>query len=112
MPLSPDEIIARLSDLYGMPHWVPHHDPVSELVLTVLSQNTSDTNSGRAFNRLRQHFDGTRQLPTFPSRAPVVGLDRVWVHPRGRLRGARVEASPAARVASDHLPLVATIDCR
>jgi endonuclease/exonuclease/phosphatase family metal-dependent hydrolase len=62
--------------------------------------------------RLRQHFDGTRQLPTFPSRAPVVGLDRVWVHPRGRLRGARVEASPAARVASDHLPLVATIDCR
>ncbi len=61
--------------------------------------------------RLRVHFDVTRQLATFPSRAPVVGLDRVWVHPRGRLRETRVEASPAARVASDHLPLVATIDC-
>jgi len=61
--------------------------------------------------RLRAHFDVTRQLATFPSRAPVVGLDRVWVHPRGRLRETRVEASPAARVASDHLPLVATIDC-
>jgi endonuclease/exonuclease/phosphatase family metal-dependent hydrolase len=61
--------------------------------------------------RLRRHFDGSRQLATFPSRAPVVGLDRVWVHPRGHLRGTRVEASPAARVASDHLPLVATIDC-
>jgi endonuclease/exonuclease/phosphatase family metal-dependent hydrolase len=60
--------------------------------------------------RLRTHFDGTRQLPTFPSRAPIVGLDRVWVHPRGRLRETRVEASPAARIASDHLPLVATID--
>jgi endonuclease/exonuclease/phosphatase family metal-dependent hydrolase len=34
----------------------------------------------------------------------------VWVHPRGRLRETRVEASPAARIASDHLPLVATID--
>lgn len=61
--------------------------------------------------RLRAHFDGTRQMPTFPSRAPVVGLDRVWVHPRGRLLQTRVEMSPVARVASDHLPLVATIAC-
>ena len=61
--------------------------------------------------RLRAHFDGTRQLSTFPSWAPVVGLDRVWVHPRGCLLQTRVDASPAARRASDHLPLVATIDC-
>jgi endonuclease/exonuclease/phosphatase family metal-dependent hydrolase len=61
--------------------------------------------------RLRAHFDVTRQLATFPSRTPVVGLDRVWVHPRGRLREARVDTSRAARLASDHLPLVATIDC-
>jgi endonuclease/exonuclease/phosphatase family metal-dependent hydrolase len=61
--------------------------------------------------RLRAHFDATRQTPTFPSRAPIVGLDRIWVHPRGRLRETRVEKSPAARLASDHLPLVATIDC-
>jgi endonuclease/exonuclease/phosphatase family metal-dependent hydrolase len=61
--------------------------------------------------RLRAHFDVTRRVATFPSRAPVVGLDRVWVHPRGRLHETRVETSPAARLASDHLPLVATIDC-
>jgi endonuclease/exonuclease/phosphatase family metal-dependent hydrolase len=61
--------------------------------------------------RLRAYFDATRQVPTFPSRAPVVGLDRVWVHPRGRLRETRVDASPAARIASDHLPLIATLDC-
>ncbi len=60
--------------------------------------------------RLRAHFDATRQLATFPSWAPVVGLDRVWVHPRGHLRETRVDASPAARRASDHLPLVATVD--
>jgi endonuclease/exonuclease/phosphatase family metal-dependent hydrolase len=60
--------------------------------------------------RLRAHFDVTRQLATFPSRAPVVGLDRIWMHPRGHLREARVDASPAARLASDHLPLIATID--
>jgi endonuclease/exonuclease/phosphatase family metal-dependent hydrolase len=61
--------------------------------------------------RLRAHFDVTRRVATFPSRAPVVGLDRVWVHPRGRLHETRVETSPAARLASDHLPLVATVDC-
>ncbi|HXK34839.1 MAG TPA: endonuclease III [Dehalococcoidia bacterium] len=50
------EIIARLGDAYGIPDWRPHHDPVSELVLTILSQNTSDANSGRAFARLLQRF--------------------------------------------------------
>jgi endonuclease/exonuclease/phosphatase family metal-dependent hydrolase len=59
--------------------------------------------------RLRGHFDGTRQIATFPSWAPVVGLDRVWIHPRGRLLQTRVDASPAARIASDHLPLIATL---
>jgi endonuclease-3 len=31
-------------------------DPVEELVLTVLSQNTSDVNSGRAFEELRRRY--------------------------------------------------------
>ncbi len=39
-----------------MPEWRPHHDPVAELVLTILSQNTADTNSGRAFVRMMEAF--------------------------------------------------------
>ena len=54
--LSPDEIVRRLSVLYGEPVWRPHGDPMTELVLTILSQNTSDTNSGRAFMRLVRRF--------------------------------------------------------
>ena len=50
------EIITRLDDAYGVPEWRPHHDPTSELVLTILSQNTSDANSGRAFVRLMEAF--------------------------------------------------------
>jgi len=50
------EIIARLDDAYGIPEWRPHRDPLSELVLTILSQNTSDSNSGRAFVRLLDAF--------------------------------------------------------
>ncbi len=52
MPLDPAVIIQRLAVLYGMPVHRPHGDAVAELILTVLSQNTADTNSGRAFTRM------------------------------------------------------------
>jgi endonuclease-3 len=55
-PLSPDEVVERLSALYGRPEWRPHGDAMAELALTLLSQNTSDSNSGRAFSRLLQRF--------------------------------------------------------
>ncbi len=42
--------------MYGIPEWRPHGDPVAELVLTILSQNTADSNSGRAFARLLAAF--------------------------------------------------------
>ena len=53
---SADEIMDRLRLLYGDPEWRPHGDAMAELVLTLLSQNTSDTNSGRAFSRLLQRY--------------------------------------------------------
>jgi endonuclease-3 len=55
-PYAPDEVVQRLQALYGAPEWRPHGDAMSELVLTLLSQNTADTNSGRAFSRLLQRF--------------------------------------------------------
>jgi len=47
---------------YGHHRWRPHRDPVSELVRTILSQNTSDVNSNRAFARLRERFPSWEQL--------------------------------------------------
>lgn len=46
-----------LNDEYGYPTWRQHLPPVDELVSTILSQNTSDTNRDRAFERLRERFD-------------------------------------------------------
>ncbi len=54
--LSPAEIVARIEPIYGLPPWRPHGDPMAELVLTLLSQNTSDRNSGRAFVRLLERY--------------------------------------------------------
>jgi endonuclease/exonuclease/phosphatase family metal-dependent hydrolase len=47
---------------------------------------------------------------SFPGTWPVVPLDRIWVHPYARLRRVFAHATPASRVASDHLPVVADID--
>ena len=47
-----------LGELYGEPESRPHGDAVAELVLTVLSQNTSDRNSGRAFVQLMRRYEG------------------------------------------------------
>ncbi len=49
-------IINTLGELYGMPQIQPHGDALSELIMTVLSQNTSDKNSGRAFIQLLRNF--------------------------------------------------------
>ncbi|MEA3406513.1 MAG: endonuclease III [Chloroflexota bacterium] len=46
----------KLLDYYGEPQRKQQRDPLDELVVTILSQNTSDTNSGRAYESLRERF--------------------------------------------------------
>jgi endonuclease III len=46
----------RLRAFYGRPRNEPHHAPLDELVLTVLSQNTNDRNRDVAYARLRARF--------------------------------------------------------
>ncbi len=48
-------IAARLHDYYG-PIAVQRRNPVEELVLTILSQNTNDTNRDRAYASLMKRF--------------------------------------------------------
>jgi endonuclease III len=49
-------ILRKLEQTYGLPRWNPNHDPLGELVATILSQNTSDVNSDRAFAALRTAY--------------------------------------------------------
>jgi endonuclease III len=66
MLLTPKEIIDLLASQYGELPQRPRRDPLDELVLGVLSQNTSDVNSGRAFAELER---------TFPSWQAVLEAD-------------------------------------
>ncbi len=55
-PLSIAEITRLLGKEYGRLKWRSHRDPLDELLLTILSQNTSDHNSRRAFDCLIKRF--------------------------------------------------------
>jgi endonuclease-3 len=46
----------KLLAVYGLPEWRNPLPPLDELVSTILSQNTNDTNRDRAFHALRQRF--------------------------------------------------------
>lgn len=81
-----EKIDRALEAYYGVPaRW--RLDPLSELILTVLSQNTSDINSWRAFERLRERF------PTWEAvrDAPVEAV-------REAIRPAGLSAQKAPRI--------------
>jgi endonuclease-3 len=54
-----DFVLAGLREMYGVPQWSRRRDPTEELVVTILSQHTSDLNAERALGELR------RRLPTW-----------------------------------------------
>ncbi|MFL2634781.1 MAG: endonuclease III domain-containing protein [Dehalococcoidia bacterium] len=49
-------IYKLLKKQYKLKKIRPHGDGISELILTILSQNTADRNSGQAFAKLMNHF--------------------------------------------------------
>jgi endonuclease-3 len=54
--VSVKQIIKLLSKEYGEKRWHRRQSPIEVLVQTILSQNTSDRNSGRAFEQLLASF--------------------------------------------------------
>jgi endonuclease/exonuclease/phosphatase family metal-dependent hydrolase len=62
---------------------------------------------GRPLRWLRRRFARTSAPATFP---PVFALDRIWADPRGMLVRVATHKGSLACIASDRLPLVATLD--
>ena len=49
-----------LAEVYGRPRWEPRLDPTSELILTILTQNSADVNAEYAFIELRKAYPSQR----------------------------------------------------
>jgi len=64
---------------------------------------------GRPLRWMNALFGRCPAERSFPSRWPLVALDRVWVRPRHALLALKAHRSPLAELASDHLPVKAII---
>ena len=64
---------------------------------------------GRLLRWLRRDFGRVAAPRTFPAHRPWFALDRLWVKPTGAVQTLRAHRSEMARIASDHLPLVAEL---
>ena len=64
---------------------------------------------GGCHGMLSDRFDGGHRHPTFPTWAPFLPLDRIWVGGGLEIDDVRVHRTSEAGPASDHLPLVANV---
>jgi endonuclease/exonuclease/phosphatase family metal-dependent hydrolase len=64
---------------------------------------------GRPLRWVNRRFGSLPAPATFPSRRPLLALDRIWVSPADRLISLHHHRHVSAAVASDHLPLVAQV---
>jgi len=76
------QVIELLEQEYGPREWHADEDPLDVLIGTILSQNTSDANSHRAFASLKASFDSWEAVASAPAEhiAKVIkcgGLSRI-----------------------------------
>jgi endonuclease/exonuclease/phosphatase family metal-dependent hydrolase len=64
---------------------------------------------GQVGRALKREFTSLRRRRTHPALLPLWALDRIYWDRAVRAEGLRVHRTRLARVASDHLPLVATL---
>jgi endonuclease III len=87
--LTPREIVRLLRQEYGELAWCPRGDAMNELVQTVLSQNTSDSNSSRAFARLLVRFSTWEDLLAAD---PAAIEEAIQVGGLARVKAPRIKA--------------------
>jgi endonuclease/exonuclease/phosphatase family metal-dependent hydrolase len=59
--------------------------------------------------RLNARLGTSATMRSFPAAFPLLPLDRIWILPAGHRLVVEAPTSPIARVASDHLPIVASV---
>lgn len=108
--LNARERAAQVDALLGG-EWLGHEDCRDPVILC---GDFNMSPSSPAYRRLKGRLKdiqaaNRRPLATFPSRLPSMRIDHVLVSPGLEVSGIEVPYSELARLASDHLPLVAEI---
>jgi len=80
-----------LAGVYGRPPWERRWDPTSELILTILTQNSADVNAEHAFEALRRAYPSDRPAERH---VPGPGWGGVGLPPGVPPDWALVDAAP------------------
>lgn len=83
-------IAALLAGEYGYPAWRQSLPPVEEMVNTILSQNTSDTNRDKAYDMLRARFPTWEAVRDAP---PEQVIEAVRAAGLANQKGPRIQAA-------------------
>ncbi len=83
-------VYQSLSHLYGEPEWQPSLPPVDELVCTILSQATSDTNRDKGFNALKSRYPDWESVMTAPEEEVI---QTIYSAGLANQKGPRIQAA-------------------
>jgi len=78
-------------------------------VVILLSDFNEWLPTGRSLRWIHTQLGKTALVRTFPAKFPVFALDRIWVSPSSTLVDINCLRTHLTRIASDHLPLRATM---
>jgi endonuclease/exonuclease/phosphatase family metal-dependent hydrolase len=103
--------------------WPMERNRQAQRLLEILPENPShplivmgDMNvwvpGSPVLRRLQKRLGNAATRPSYPAPFPLLPLDRIWILPAGYRLAVEAPRSPLARVASDHLPMVAAVSLR
>ncbi|GEP45606.1 endonuclease [Brevifollis gellanilyticus] len=111
--LSNNERIKQIDALLG-PEWLAHPDCGTPSILcgdfNALPYSRVHRKACHAMTDTQRAVPGRRARATFPSRWPLLRLDYIFISQGLKCQSTRVVNTPLARLASDHLPLVAEVE--
>ena len=94
------EIVRILRDFYGPVEWGGRADPIDSLIITILSQNTSGSNTRRSFELLKKAFPKSEDLLA-ASEEEIARAIRVGGLPRVKARRIKEALSGILRERGD-----------
>ena len=90
------DVLDGLATLHGHPTWERRLDPTSELILTILTQNSADVNAEQAFESLRVAYPSGRPVERH---VPGAGWGGVGLSEAAPPDWAAVESAPLPELA-------------
>ena len=113
-----DQTVRVLATHFGL--WPTERNRQAMRLLEILPENPAqplivmgDMNcwvpGSPALRRLQARLGKSATMRSYPAPLPLLSLDRIWIQPAGYRLVVEAPRSRLAWIASDHLPMVATI---